>query len=611
MTATLTDAPDRLVAVPRAGRRPSGSATPESDARAHWIRALQYKQAIERDAVATLLSLVERQATTQGDALALIDEQVSLTYAGLVSRAHRYADWGLAQGLALGDVVCLAMPNCAEYVAIWLGLTHIGCVVALLNTNLLGAGLAHSIRTSNPRSVIVARSLLARIEAVMDDHAGDVGLWVHDEDLSIVRGATRPPVQHGAAPTVSPEDPALLIFTSGTTGLPKAAYVSNGRVLEWSAWFAGMMDAQPDDRLFDCLPMYHSVGGVVAVGAMLHGGGSVVIRRQFSASRFWSDVTETGCTIFQYIGELCRYLTRMPEVAEAHRHKLRLCCGNGLRAEVWNEFQSRFGIPRMLEYYAATEGNVSLYNCEGKPGAIGRIPGFLAHSFPVAVIKLEENTGLPVRDDAGLCQTCGVDEVGEAIGRIDSGSRFAARRFDGYTDADATSRKVLRDVFAAGDCWFRTGDLMRRDRFGYFYFVDRLGYSFRWKGENVSATEVASVIMRCPGVTDAVVYGVPVAGAEGRAGVAAVVGADDFCLQELKAHVEAELPAYARPLFIRLCQSIPNTSTFKLRQEDLAREGLSIGDGTDSLWFNNPNGDRIIRCDGGVLSDIAAGRLRV
>jgi fatty-acyl-CoA synthase len=609
--------PSALPPVPPRGGRRSGLGTSESNARAHWIRALQYKQAIERDLVGTLLSLVESRAAARGDAPALIDEQKSLTYAALAARARAYAHWGAAQGLEPGEVVCLAMPNSAEYVAIWLGLTHIGCVVALLNTNLLAAGLAHSVRTSNPRHIIVARALLPRLETVIDHHSAAVGLWAHDEDLTEVRSGTCWPIASASAQSspvaaaVAAEDPALLIFTSGTTGLPKAAFVTHGRILEWSAWFAGMMDAQPDDRLFNCLPMYHSVGGVVAVGAMLYGGGSVVIRRQFSASRFWADVADSDCTIFQYIGELCRYLARMPDVGEMRPHRLRLCCGNGLRAEVWQEFQSRFAIPRILEYYAATEGNVSLYNCEGKPGAIGRIPGFLAHSFPIALIRLDEGAVQPMRNDAGLCVACDVDEVGEAIGRIDSASRGAARRFDGYTDSDATSRKVLRDVFNEGDRWFRTGDLMRRDRFGYFYFVDRLGFSFRWKGENVSATEVASVIMRSAGVVDSVVYGVAVPGAEGRAGMAAVVGDDEFCLRALKARMAADLPSFARPLFIRLCRSIPNTSTFKLRQEDLAREGLDVSGGTDSLWFNDPHADRMTPYDASMLSAIADGRLRV
>lgn len=578
----------------------------------HWLRALQWSQSLAQDEAVTLLSFVERLAAKQGHALALIDEREEVTYAGLVAKALGYARWAHDEGLGHGSSVCLLMENCADYVALWLGLSHIGCVVALINTNVLGAGLAHCLRAAKPSHIIVSLGLSERLTEALEAQPVDAHLWVQGRTLTLLRAAPRRPCAEGdRGRPVSAVDPALLIFTSGTTGFPKAAYVTHGRILEWSGWFAGMMDARPEDRLYDCLPMYHSVGGVVAVGAMLAAGGSLVIRQHFSASRFWSDVVETRCTIFQYIGELCRYLLRGPDVPQSRMHRLRLCCGNGLRGEIWTDFQSRFAIPRVLEYYAATEGSVSLYNCEGKPGAIGRIPAFLSHRFPVALIRLDERTGAPLRDEAGRCIACDVDEAGEAIGRIEQSSQVAARRFDGYTDAAATGQKRLRDVFAPGDQWFRTGDLMRRDRFGYFYFVDRLGFSFRWKGENVSAVEVASAIMRCEGVVDAVVYGVPVPGAEGRAGMAAVVGDDRLSLQVLKEHIAAELPPFARPLFIRLCSSIPLTGTFKLRAEDLARDGLTLPPAPDALWFNDPAAEQMHPCDSACLAAIASGAIRV
>jgi fatty-acyl-CoA synthase len=594
----------------------SVKAREQPNALAHWVRALRNKETIENGEVRTLLSLIEGQQAARGDDLALRDEVESVSYAELVRRARHYGGWGRAQGLGAGDTVCLIMPNCADYVAIWLGLTHLGCVTALINTNLVGAGLAHCIRTSRPRLVLAAWSLLDRINAVLDEGTPEVGLWVHDNGLSCARrertAANREATEAcGEMATVSLADPALLIFTSGTTGFPKAAYVTHGRILEWSGWFAGMMDAQREDRLFNCLPMYHSVGGVVAVGAMLFAGGAVVIRQQFSVTRFWHDIVQNECTIFQYIGELCRYLTRVREVPEATSHRLRLCCGNGLRADVWEAFQSRFAVPRVLEYYAATEGNVSLFNCEGKIGAIGRIPSILAHRFPIVLIRLDGDSGLPLRNEAGFCLPCAADEPGEAIGRIEAESRSASRRFDGYTDAEASASKVLRDVFAPGDCWFRTGDLMRRDRHGYFYFVDRLGASFRWKGENVSATEVASVIMQCPGVLDAVVFGVPVTGTEGRAGMAAVAVGSEFHPDALHGHLAAHLPSFARPLFIRLCESIPSTGTFKLRQEDLARQGLTVSGQTGSLWFNDPASARLVPCSEELLKDIDSGAIRL
>jgi fatty-acyl-CoA synthase len=219
--------------------------------------------------------------------------------------------------------------------------------------------------------------------------------------------------------------------------------------------------------MYDCLPMYHSIGGVVATGAVLVHGGSVVIREKFSAREFWTDITDWDCTLFQYIGELCRYLINAPDHPRQRKHRLRLCCGNGMRAEVWDKFQARFEISRILEFYAATEGNVSLYNVEGKTGAIGRVPSFLAHRFPLALVQFDAAAGAPARNAVGRCIRCGVDEVGEAIGRIRDGSLQPGGTFEGYTSAMETERKILRNVFEPGDAWYRTGDLMRRDAGGF------------------------------------------------------------------------------------------------------------------------------------------------
>ena len=356
-----------------------------------------------------------------------------------------------------------------------------------------------------------------------------------------------------------------------------------------------MMDSQASDRLYNCLPMYHSVGGVVAVGSMLVKGGSVVIRARFSASRFWDDVVTSECTIFQYIGELCRYLVQSPPHPGERAHRLRLCCGNGMRGDVWERFQGRFGIPRILEFYAATEGSVSLYNCEGMPGAIGRVPAFLAHRFPVALVRSDPDTGEPIRDAAGFCVKCGDDEPGEAIGRMDGAQEGSVKPFQGYTDPRASERKVLRDVFAKGDLWYRTGDLMRRDAAGFYFFVDRLGDTFRWKGENVSTAEVEAVLGACPGVADAAVYGVAVPGHEGRAGMAAIVTGTGFDFAVFAAHAAARLPDYARPLFVRVCGKLDVTGTFKLMKGALAREGY--GPVADAIWFHDRERGRFVPCD--------------
>jgi fatty-acyl-CoA synthase len=478
--------------------------------------------------------------------------------------------------------------------AIWLGITRIGAVVSLVNTNLSGSSLAYALTLVAPKHVIVGAELAPTFAAVLPQLAPGILCWVHGEgthglpriDLEIQRSAGDR-LSSAECPPPSLTDRALYIYTSGTTGSPKAASVSHLRVMQWSHWFAGMMDTRPDDRMYNCLPMYHGIGGVVATGALLVNGGSVVLRPRFSASRFWDDVVDWKCTLFQYIGELCRYLVNSPQHPRETGHRIRLCCGNGLRADVWEQFTRRFRIPQVLEFYAATESPVSLYNCEGRPGAIGRIPSFLAHRFPLALVQFDIATGEPVRTDEGFCVRCSTNEVGEALGQVVDDGSNPGSRFEGYTDTDASDRKVLRHAFAKGDAWFRTGDLMRRDAQGYFYFVDRIGDTFRWKGENVSTTEVAETIAACPGVIDAVVYGVGIPGTEGRAGMAAVTVGDTFDLVAFRDHLAGHLPEYARPVFLRIRREIEVTATFRPKTQALARDGYDPAVIRDALYFND------------------------
>lgn len=405
-------------------------------------------------------------------------------------------------------------------------------------------------------------------------------------------------------------DRALHIYTSGTTGLPKAANISHYRMLEWSYWFAGMMGTTQADRMYDCLPMYHSTGGVVAIGALLVNGGSVVIRPTFSASRFWDDIASNECTMFQYIGELCRYLLNSPSHQRENDHSLRMCCGNGLQPDIWEAFQNRFRIPQVLEFYASTEGNISLYNCEGKPGAIGRVPSFLANGFPVAIVKCDVHGEL-FRDASGFCVRCEADEAGEAIGRIADAGGPNMSAFEGYTDQGASDTKILRNVFVDGDKWFRSGDLMRKDKAGFFYFVDRLGDTFRWKGENVSTTEVAQVLHACPGVLQAVVYGVTVPGMDGRAGMAAITVSSDFNPNSLCRHLLDSLPAFARPVFVRIAQTLELTGTFKSIKGVLVQDGFDPGKTADPIYFNDRSAEAFVQIDADLFAAITGGRIRL
>jgi fatty-acyl-CoA synthase len=579
-----------------------------------WLRALELTKPIAAQPARTLPTIIDELARRHGAAPALLSERETLSFRELAARANRYARWALAQGLGKGDVVALMMPNRPEYMAAWLGITRTGAVTALINNNLSGGSLAHCIDAVAPAHVIVDAGLAGALATARRSLRAAPRTWSHgaagaaceriDHAFAAISDA---PLAADELRPVTVADPALLIYTSGTTGLPKAAKVSHHRLLTWSLWFAGMIDSRPGDRMYNCLPMYHSIGGVVATGAVLVNGGSVFVREKFSAGRFWDEVARYDCTLFQYIGELCRYLLQAPPHPRERTHRLRLACGNGLRAGVWEAFQARFRVPRILEFYAATEGNVTLFNLEGRPGAVGRIPPFLAHRAPVALVRHDFERGGIVRDADGRCVRCGPGETGEAIGRIGEGEG----RFEGYTDAGESEKKIVRDAFAPGDAWFRTGDLMRRDEAGYFHFVDRIGDTFRWKGENVAASEVAQVLAGFPGISDAVVYGVTVPGSEGRAGMAALVMAGPPPLAALRAHVAARLPAYARPLFLRIRSELDATETFKPKKAALQQDGFDPARIADPLYFDDAEAGAYVPLDGALHARIRAGRARL
>ncbi len=574
-----------------------------------WLRALEMTARIEDAPARTLPVVVDELGARFGDAPALIGQDESLTHAALAARMNRYARWARGEGIGKGDVVALLSPNRPDYLAAWAGLTRIGAVAALLNTNLRGEALAQAIAAARPKLLIVAPKLCGAL-ADADSH---IPHRLHDAALDgMLGGFSGAPLTQGEQPAVTLNDPALLIYTSGTTGYPKAARVSHRRVMNWTHWFAGMTGAGPHDRLYNCLPMYHSVGGVVASGAALLNGGAVIVREKFSARGFWRDVADSGATIFQYIGELCRYLLAHASEASSQNeegpvplHALRLAVGNGLSADVWEAFQQRFAIPRVLEFYASTEGNFSLYNAEGKVGAIGRVPPFLTHRFGIALVKFDDETQAPMRGPDGFCIAVARGETGEAIGRIAGGNAG----FEGYTDAAAGEKKILRDVFKPGDAWVRSGDLMRQDAQGFFYFVDRIGDTFRWKGENVATAEVAAVAASAPGVKAASVYGVTVPGQSGRCGMAALEAGGDFDAAAFHAHCAARLPAYARPVFLRLVDSLAFTETFKQKKQALAKDGFDPALIADPLLADTGGG--YVPLDAALYARIRTGLIRL
>jgi fatty-acyl-CoA synthase len=583
------------------------------------LRTLRLIAPIPKHSTRLFPHVVADLAERYGDAPALISERERFSYRELAARSNRYARWALGQSIRKGDVVCLMMPNRPEYMAVWLGLTQVGAIVALINTNLTGAALAYGINVVEPKHVIVATELIDQFASARSGLDPKLPISAHgktaadlpriDLELAQVSDAA---LAANERPALTLEDRALYIYTSGTTGMPKAANINHFRLMLAVFSFAGVMNTRSTDRMYDCLPMYHTVGGVLATGPLLVNGGSVVIREKFSTHAFWDDVVRWDCTLFQYIGELCRYLVNTPPTPKETAHRLRLACGNGLRPDVWPEFKRRFCIPHILEFYAATEGNVVLFNFDEKEGAIGRIPWFLAGRFPVRLAKFDIDTEQPARNAEGFGIACGPDEVGEAVGKIVNDPAKPDARFEGYAASAETERKILRDLFERGDAWFRTGDLLRRDKDGYFYFVDRIGDTFRWKGENVSTSEVSEAITTVPGVVEANVYGVKVPGRDGRAGmVALVIDHATFDLAALYRWLVDRLPAYARPVFVRIRGEIDITATFKQKKFDLVRQSFDPTATDDPIYFSDPRKQAFVRLDAALYRQIVAGEVAV
>ena len=555
-------------------------------------RTLRRVKSIRPDSPNLLCDDVEAAVAKWRDRPALTFEGRTVTYGELDAMANRFANWGQTLNLRRGQTVALFMPNRLEYFVIWYGLSKIGVVTALINNQLSGPALAHCLNVSGASHVLLDADTAPVFESARPLLEKPLQQWV----LGPVQGEQRDLGQalkscSSLAPDrriredITARETAVLIFTSGTTGMPKAARVNHMRAQLYMRGFAGSTDARESDRIYVALPLYHATGGLCAIGAALLNGGSVVLKRRFSASHFWGDIVAEGCTMFVYIGELCRYLVNQPPCEDETRHKLRLAFGNGLRPDIWPIVKQRFRIPEILEFYGATEGNVSLFNFDGREGAVGRAPRWLRRRFNVRVIQFDVEADEPIRGPNGFCIEAGAGQVGECVGQIGTEVRT---QYTGYMDRVASEKKILRDVFKKGDAWFATGDLMRMDADGYLYFVDRIGDTFRWKGENVSTNEVAERLQAAPGVLQANVYGVAVEGAEGRAGMAALVVDEAFDIAAFGAHVAQELPGYAQPLFVRLLPTIETTGTLKMRKMELVSEGYDPAKAKGPLYFHDP-----------------------
>lgn len=583
------------------------------------LRGLYYTAIRNRDKTLSLGWALEQAARRFPERPAVMDHQRSVSYADFNAWANRLARTFEQHGVAHGAVVAVMMENRLEILATLAALAKLGAIGALVNTAQRGQVLAYSLNLVQPGHYVVGDELLAAFEEVESELNGlrpERRFWMADQDTLQDPGTAPagwqnlPRLASGASADNLPQtaqvrmkDACFYIYTSGTTGLPKASVMSHGK---WIKAYGGFghsgLGLTEQDVLYLTLPCYHNNAVTVCWSAALAGGAAVALRRKFSASAFWKDVQFFRATCFGYIGELCRYLLNQPVCPEEKDNTLTCMIGNGLRPSIWNEFKERFGIERITEFYASSEGNIGFTNVFNFDNTVGFTPA------TYAIVRYDLDNEQPVRNKKGFMVKARKGEPGLLISEIS-----AKWPFDGYTDPAKSEAVIFRDVFKKGDAWFNTGDLMRDIGCKHAQFVDRLGDTFRWHGENVSTTEVENVLGAWPGVEDAVVYGVEVPGADGRCGMAALrlTAGASFDPVGLAAHLRQHLPPYAVPLFVRLLDEVETTGTFKYKKTDLKRQAYHPEQVSDPLYLLLPDAEGFQPLDATRYQELSSGRYRL
>ncbi|QAY88786.1 long-chain-acyl-CoA synthetase [Pseudomonas sp. ACM7] len=560
------------------------------------------------------------QATLRNpDGPALLQGEVALTYAQVNQWANRIAHHLIAQGIRKGDVVAVFIENRPELLVTILAVAKVGAISALLNTSQTRDTLAHSLNLVAPAAIIVGEELVPAFSAVRERVSIDAArTWfVADRDTFshpgiapdgfinlMTASADSSSDNPASSQQVFFDDPCFYIYTSGTTGLPKAGVFKHGRWMRSSASFGLIaLDMRPEDVVYCTLPLYHATGLCVCWGSAISGASGFAIRRKFSASQFWNDVRKYRATTLGYVGELCRYLVDQPPSADDSKHRVTKMIGNGLRPGAWGEFKTRFAVNHICELYAASDGNIGFTNILNFDNTVG----FSLMSWELAAY--DHDSGEPIRDAKGFMRKVAKGEQGLLLAKINDKAPL-----DGYTDPQKTEKVVLHDVFEKGDRYFNTGDLLRNIGFGHAQFVDRLGDTYRWKGENVSTTEVENILLQHPNISEAVAYGVEIRNTNGRAGMAAITPAESLAtldFSELLAFAREQMPAYAVPLFLRVKVKMETTGTFKYQKTRLKDEAFDPGKtGDDPIYAWLPGTQTYVQVTPQLLADIHGGAFR-
>ncbi len=560
--------------------------------------------------------LLEKWAKKTPDHPVIIFEDRKITYGEFDSLSNQVANHFSSLGIKKGDVVAMMMENCPEFLILFTGLNKIGAVASLLNTHLRKKPLTHAINICYPKFIVSGANLVTHIENVIDDITlNKDNIWIWDgkapaeyeaRDLNEkLKTASTAPSENQVK--LKFDDQVINIYTSGTTGLPKAARVSNRRIIV-GGYGVGYMLAgiRQKDVLYVPLPLYHSLAVYVGWGATLVSGGTIVIRRKFSASNFWTDAKKVNATVSIVIGELPRYLlSQAPGPAEKD-HNIKRLITVGLRGSLWEEFRNRFNINQIYEFYGATETNVGVANIEGRPGMMGRIAGVMA-----AVVRWDPDTETLIRNEKGRCIKVKTGEEGMLLGRKNFFTNKLLLGFDGYVNQEETNKKLIKGVFHSWDEYFITGDVVKMHENKWISFCDRSSDSFRWRSENVATQEIENILSDFTKIEEVSVYGVKIPGEEGAAGMAACVFRDTMDDDGLSDFVIDNLPHYARPLFIRKCKELPKTSTFKRIKYTLRNEGFNPTEVKDPLYFWDRHQEKYMPLNNGLYEDIINGHLKL
>jgi fatty-acyl-CoA synthase len=543
---------------------------------------------------ASIGKVFQNRAARYGDRVFLRFGDQQLTYREANATANRYAAVLAARGVGRGDVVGIMLRNSPNAVLMMLATVKCGAVAGMLNYHQRGEVLAHSLGLLNAKVLVAEADLIDPV-----DECGGLDIAPTTIEEMERLAATAPTTNPPSASAVLAKDTAFYIFTSGTTGHPKASVMTHKRWLAALAGFGGLgLRLKGSDTLYSCLPLYHNNALTVAIGSVINSGATLALGKSFSASRFWDEVIASNATAFIYIGEVCRYLLNQPAKPTDRAHKVRLIAGNGLRPEIWDEFVSRFGIARVCEFYAASEGNTAFINIFNVPRSTGFTP------MPAVYVHYDPDTGAPLRGENGWVQKVPAGEPGLLLSPV-----TRLQPFDGYTDPKASEKKLVRNAFRKGDCYFNTGDVMSPQGMRHAAFVDRLGDTFRWKGENVATTQVERALGSDKSIEECTVFGVEIPNTGGRAGMAAVKLRDgaDFDGKAVAGTVFEHLPAYAMPLFVRVVDDLEHTTTFKSRKVDL-REQAYGADIEDPLYVLAGRDEGYVPFYDGYPDDVAGGK---